>query len=227
MNSFDMKDYISAIQESCSNLKSSWENDATIDVGCLAEIKQKLNHFMVEHKNEIMTCFNFAESKGKYKSINIPDILSIIEKFDEYFMDLNAFMREMIDIDGGKPLDKKQIETIQRASGVDECFYKETFPIPVPVLHTTFANAMNVMESLLHIDVMIGDFSDIYIELMNLENSDNDKMRLLADLYTKTTVRFLNRVIEELIKTISILISVKNGGESGLEEKRIGEYRLI
>ena len=123
MNKYDMSEYISAIAECCSEIPKSWNDDAVVNLEKIAGIKGKLTEFIISHKKEIMDMYDYASRSGKYKAVDVPVLLPIMEEFEQYFMDLNEFMNAMIEIKDETDLAKKHIETIMQARKADKDMY--------------------------------------------------------------------------------------------------------
>lgn len=225
MTKYDMSGFISAIVECCKDFSDSWEINSTLDIGSLDNIKSKLNNFTLSHKKEIFSMYDYAEREGKYKIVDVPNLLPIIEKFEEYYSDLSDFVNVIINIKDQAELDKKQIETISRAAKADQFFYNKFFGEGknIEVIHTSFPKALSDIEMIVHLDVLFNDIRDTYLTVINI-GKESDRIKMITDLYTTSTMRFLTRISEEVCEYISLLMKIK---DNVIPKETKGVYKLI
>lgn len=98
MSKYDMSGFISSIIECCNDFSSTWEINSTLDIDRLDKIRAKINNFTLSHKKEIMSMYDYAEREGKYKVVDVPNLLPIIEEFETYFSDLGDFVTTIINM---------------------------------------------------------------------------------------------------------------------------------
>ena len=226
MNKYDMSEYISAIAECCSEIPKSWNDDAVVNLEKIAGIKGKLTEFIISHKKEIMDMYDYASRSGKYKAVDVPVLLPIMEEFEQYFMDLNEFMNAMIEIKDEADLAKKHIETIMQARKADKAFFEKHFGSSIKTCHTTFPDALTKIELLPRLDVLITEIQDMYVKLSNIDRESSDRMCMLIDLYTESSTRFLERMITEVLHYVSLLMQIKDNVYK-TKEVIVGDYKLI
>ena len=171
--------------------------------------------------------YDYAARGGKYQPVDVPVLIPIMEDFEQYYMDLNEFMVAMLNLTEQSDLSKEQIKTITKASKVDLDFFNRHFEKEQEMMHTTFPDALEKIELVLRLDVLIGDIQDMYIKLSNIDPNMSDRMNMLIDLYTTSTSRFLKTMSSRVIGYISTLMKYKDRVRNPIERKIAGAYKLI
>lgn len=85
-------------------------------------------------------------------------------------------------------------------------------------------SALADIEMLVHLDVMMNDIRDTYLTLINLGDNESDRIKMISDLYTTSTMRFLTKISENVCEYVSLLMQIK---DNTLVKEIKGQYKLI
>lgn len=217
MGESDMYDFLSAIDECCREVSTSWIVSSELDPKPLQEIRSHIQAFALEKGSDILSLYNYAENRGRYQFVEVLPLMNMLCDYEKYHDEFFGFIKAACSPDWRiKDVDEALIY-LQRGEEADKNFRKKLFeigPTKVPV-----SSAIDQLEVIMGLTIFTEKVYDNFIELNNLEVCDQ-KVKEAIRIYQESVFVVIRTLFELYVNYIDYMIEVRDSAPCEVKRNR-------
>ena len=216
MGESDMYDFLSAIDECCREVSTSWIVSSELDPKPLQEIRSHIQAFALEKGSDILSLYNFAENRGRYQFVSVLPLMNMLCDYEKYHDEFFGFIKAACSPDWRiKDVDEALVY-LQRGEDADKNFRKklfETAPARVPV-----SAAIENLEVIMGLTIFTEKVYDNFVCLNSLEVCDQ-KVKEAIRIYQESSLTVLRTIFELYMGFINYMVEVRDNAPCEIKRK--------